>query len=87
MLPSGAERRPDPPRAPNAAWRPTNVAHHHETAVTESFAAQMASIKAEIAALKKTPAAPSAHEAFKKMSAEDTTTTPGDRRCVTRKTL
>ena len=70
-----------------AEWLGIIVVHDKESAATESFAAQMASIKAEIAALKKTPAAPSAHEAFKKMSAEDTTSTPGDRRCVTRKTL
>ena len=70
-----------------AEWLGIIVVHDKESAATESFAAQMASIKAEIAALKKAPAAPSAHEAFKKMSAEDTTSTPGDRRCVTRKTL
>lgn len=70
-----------------AEWLGIIVVHDKESAVTETFAAQMAAIKAEIAALKKTPAAPSAHEAFKKMSAEETTRTPGDKRCVTRKTL
>ncbi len=70
-----------------AEWLGIIVVHDKESAVTETFAAQMAVIKAEIAALKKTPAAPSAHEAFKKMSAEETTRTPGDKRCVTRKTL
>lgn len=70
-----------------AEWLGIIVVHDKESAVTETFAAQMAAIKAEIAALKKTPAAPSAHEAFKKMFAEETTRTPGDKRCVTRKTL
>lgn len=70
-----------------AEWLGIIVVHDKESAVTETFAAQMAAIKAEIAALKKTPAAPSAHEAFKKMSAEETTRTPGDKRCVTRMTL
>lgn len=70
-----------------AEWLGIIVVRDKESAVTETFAAQMAAIKAEIAALKKTPAAPSAHEAFKKMYAEETTRTPGDKRCVTRKTL
>lgn len=53
----------------------------------EPLAAQMAAIKAEIASIRKTPAAPSAHEAYQRASAEETTRTPGDKRCVTRKTL
>jgi len=70
-----------------AEWLGIIVVHDKESAVTETFAAQMAAIKAEIASIKKTPAAPSAHEAYQRASAEETTRTPGDKRCVTRKTL
>lgn len=54
--------------------------------VAESFAAQMSAIKSEVEALKKSPAAQSAHAAFN-AQAEVDSEKPKDRRCVTRKTL
>lgn len=52
---------------------------------SETFKAQMDAMKAEVAKLKKSPAAKSAHEAFGAQA--DADAAPKDRRCVTRKTL
>ena len=66
-------------------WLGIVVIKEGEDGLAESFSAQMSAIKAELEALKKTPAAEDAHKAYNKMAAEDEPAK--DRRCVSRRTL